>query len=399
LADLVSDERDGFASLEMSFPSPLLAFLESSSFSHGRCDAVRGLPLRMMEYLRDLSEEMDHVLKPNRLRTYERGRPSKLVKGYLEKLTVYEVFKRESDLFSRALRSWGGMGELSHLVWPIPEAVWSFYNTRRWYAAGLELLEAGSGALRRSASEMAISRSLMLKANFLAKLGKLEEARHALEEAGEIVERSCRGRSKLEIELEASFYEFSGSLESRSGSHALAIDFYSRSIKLSEDHHGNEGDFSRAIFLQCKHLAIEYEKVAQPDMAKSYYERFLSLCDSVEDHSAAGARLLVAQYCARTLMWAKVKELAEKSLSYYCSQKEKYREALACLLLAQACGAACDDEKGLEYARRAYRIFSENHLGEELEEAKAIMDSLSHPLPARLWRKALRWARGRGRSS
>ncbi|RDB63920.1 hypothetical protein C1878_03795 [Gordonibacter sp. 28C] len=365
--DSPPDDRGLSLASEVSLPRAIRAYLRAQMAEEGSLDGTQASSITaLLSHYRVLVQELDHSLKPARLRLYDRIPSNNLVRELLVGRTEFEVFESECALLDSIPRIMDFLPASNGDVWAIGDALWSFYNGTSRYQAGYELFSACSRLARRAGSALAASRLAVMASGMLAKLGRAAEGLGPIDAA--LAEHE--GSSRLDVL--SMFHEFRGICLHELGRCREAV------AEFSEARAGNESrGNSRGCCLQDLLLSRTYRKLAEAGKAEEAARRSIAEVDRDRDkHTYAKS---AQELCFALALAGKHEEAISfgKESAELFAQLGEYRRAYRTLFaVAESLHALGKDEDAASVAEGVRDYYGSIGLDEERERVARFIDSL-----------------------
>lgn len=356
---------------------------------------------RMASYLRSLCEDFDWGLKPVRLRTYTRSKNDfPIAKAYFEQgISGIAIIRREIGIIRHFLVDvWEPKTKFDCKVWPIGEALWSFYHGEHLYSLGIELLEACERATENEGGPCAAARNLLLRALLASKQGDFLRAQDMMALADGEIAHLCSGDDAFNLTMRSSVQEFWGGLETRRKNYDVAIQRYKSALAIIDEGIDRGHPMNRARFLSLTRMGNAHRFSGRYNMAKACYEQAIESTELVGKRSVVSAKLDYIDLLIMMKEYSCAFELASGLIEYFNQSDERYRKARCLLLIAKASCGMYEDNVAVSAAKNAKAYFEANGFAEEACSAQSILLKAGVTGFAHLYRCVHRYAGRFGRA-
>lgn len=362
---------DGIGDVSLSSEVTLLrvirAYLQVQMLGDGSLGKVQeSVHASLLSHFRVLSQELDHSLKPVRLRLYDRIPSNDLVRDVLKGRTEFEVFESESGLLGAVPQIMDACQAIAEDAWAIGDALWSFFSGTFRYQAGYELFSACSRSARHAGNVLAASRLAVMASGMEAKLGKAAEALGSIDAA--LAECTTLGR----FDVMCMFHEFRGICLAELGRECDAV------TEFMEARAGHElMDNKRGCSIQDLLLSRTYRRFGKAAEAEKAARRSLGEVDKNRDrHTYAKS---AQELCLALGLAGKHGEALAygKEAAEIFAELGEYRRAHDTLFaIAESLHTLADDEGAKAFAAEARDYYERVGLAAEYEQVSRFLESL-----------------------
>ncbi|MDN4509333.1 tetratricopeptide repeat protein [Gordonibacter sp. RACS_AR49] len=358
---------DASLSSEVTLLRVIRAYLQAQMLGDGSLGEVQeSVHALLLSHFRVLSQELDHSLKPARLRLYDRIPSNDLVRDILKGRTEFEVFESESGLLGAVPQIINAHQGVVGDAWAIGDALWSFYSGTFRYQAGSELFSACSRSARQAGNILAASRLTVMSSGMEAKLGKAAEALGSIDAA--IVECAPLGR----LDVMCMFHEFRGICLAELGCEGDAVAEFTYA-RAGNESLGNK----RGCSIQDLLLSRTYRRFGKAEEAEKAARRSLDEVDKNRDwHTYAKS---AQELCFALRSAGKHGEALAygKDAAEIFAELGEYRRAHDTLFaIAESLHALADDDDAEAFAAEVRDYYERVGLSAEYEQVSRFLESL-----------------------